>query len=195
MNKPFAQSCENNKQAILNVLKTAFNDVHNVVEIGSGTGQHALHFAHNLPHLQWHTSELLENHQGINQWIDETSLTNLHKPIELDLNKPWPVDVTEGIFTANTLHIVSWALVVKFFAGVGEHLAENGVLCIYGPFKYNGEFTSASNGEFDLWLKGRDQHSGIRDIEAIETLAKSVGLVISADYDLPANNRLLVFKR
>jgi len=191
--KPYSQACENNKNAILLVLKTAFANTQQVLEIGSGSGQHAVCFALNLPHLSWQTSDLKINHQGINQWIDTQPSENLKRPLMLDLQKPWPISEVDGIYTANTLHIVSWPLVEKFFAGVKKCLAEHGRLCIYGPFNYNGKFTSDSNADFDVWLKNRNADSGIRDFEAILTLAESAGLTLVKDHEMPANNRLLEF--
>jgi len=195
MTKPYSQACENNKQPILDVLSHALSDTAQVLEIGSGSGQHAVHFAQHLPQLTWQTSDLAINHDGIKQWINEAQLSNLQLPISLDLNQPWPIEQTQAIYTANTLHIVSWPLVVKFFAGVKQHLSNGGVLCIYGPFNYQGQFTSQSNANFDLWLKGRDPQSGIRDIEAIMTLAAEAGLSLTKDHQMPANNRLLVFTK
>ena len=197
MNKPFSQACENNKQAILNILKKHFIQTKQVLEIGSGSGQHGVYFAKNLPHLNWQTSDLKLNHQGINQWIDDFPSNNIKRPITIDLNFPWfnpvftvPID---GIFTANTLHIVSWPLVRRFFEGVGANLSSNGVLSIYGPFNYHKQFTSQSNANFDLWLKDIDLQSGIRDFEAIVELADAAGLILLKDNEMPANNRLLVF--
>jgi len=195
MIKPFSQACENNKGPILEVLKTAFNKTRIVLEIGSGTGQHSVFFAKNLPHLQWYTSDRCINHEGINLWLDEANLTNLHAPLELDLNYAWPVNNVDAIYTANTFHIVSWQLVEQFFKGVAMHLANQGVVCIYGPFKYQGQFTSASNEEFDRFLTQRDPLSGIRDFEAIEQLAVQASLTLISDTAMPANNQLLVFKR
>jgi len=211
MNKPFSQACENNKQPILTILQSAFSQTNSVLEVGSGSGQHAVYFAANLPQLKWQTSDLLINHQGINLWLDTDPSDNLKPPIELDLNHSWQLPEThvevnnetntkskvelDGIFTANTLHIVSWSLVVKFFQGVEKNLSSNGTLCIYGPFNYQGKFTSDSNAQFNLWLKDRDEDSGIRDFEAIEQLATSAGLSLQADHEMPANNRLLVFKK
>ena len=199
VNLPFSQACENNKEPILNILSTAFKDTNLVLEVGSGTGQHALHFAQNLTHLRWQTSDLVENYHSINHRIDQYHGNNILRPVTLDLNLAWPEQLSlsggvfDGIFTANTLHIVSWFLVQKFFTGVAQHLSDNGTLCIYGPFNYCGEFTSASNAQFDLWLKERDKNSGIRDFEAINALATSAGLSLLADHAMPANNRLLVF--
>ncbi len=195
MNKPFSQACENNKKAILDVLRIEFMDVKNVLELGSGTGQHATYMAPYLDHLKWQTSDLIVNHKGINQWIDDCPAENLLRPIEVDFHLNWPVTLVDGMFSANTLHIVSWDLVKQFFHGVAKHLSVHGVLCIYGPFNYDGKFTSESNANFELWLKQRDPFSGIRDYEDILILAESAGLVLKQDHAMPANNRLLVFKK
>ncbi len=193
MTKPFSQSCENNKSPILAVLRQAFSEVQQVFEVGSGTGQHAVYFAENLPHLHWQTSDLPENHAGINCWLDDCALPNVRRPLVLDLHQPWPVDNVDGIFTANTLHIVSWPLVEKFFDGVALHLVPGGILCIYGPFNYNAQFTTQSNADFDRRLKSVDAERGIRDFEAIAELANRAGLKLRADHTMPANNRLLEF--
>ncbi|WP_404341584.1 DUF938 domain-containing protein [Pseudoalteromonas mariniglutinosa] len=195
MNKPFSQACENNKAAILAVLSEFFADVQHVLEIGSGTGQHSVHFAAQLTHLQWCCSDRAINHAGILQWHQEANLANLQPPLTLDLQYDWPVKTVDAIFSANTLHIVSWPLVVQFFYGVAKHLAAQGKLCIYGPFKYQGQFTSDSNLAFDQFLKQQDRASGIRDIEAVTELAKQAGLELIDDIAMPANNQLLLFKR
>jgi len=197
MNKPFSQACENNKQPILAVLNKAFSSQSHVLEIGSGTGQHAAFFSQHLPHLTWQSSDLLINHQGINLWLDETTSTNVERPIEIDLHNPWtmpehPLQV-DGLYTANTLHIISWPLVEKFFAGIADNLAASAKVCIYGPFNYQGKFTSESNANFDVWLKDRDINSGIRDFEAVLSLATSAGLQLIDDHAMPSNNRLLEF--
>jgi len=191
--KPYSQACENNKKSILLLLKKAFANTKQVLEIGSGSGQHAVYFALNLPHLLWQTSDLKINHYGINQWIDEQPSSNLKRPITLDLLESWPISTVDGIYSANTLHIVNWPLVERFFAGVKQCLAKQGRLCIYGPFNYNGQFTSDSNAAFDVWLKSRDAESGIRDFEAIVSLAQAAGLTLVKDHTMPANNRLLEF--
>ena len=128
MDKPFSQACENNKLPILNVLEAFFSDVTDVLEVGSGTGQHSVHFATHLAHLQWYCSDREVNHPGILQWHQEAALTNLHAPLTLDLNDPWPVETVNAIFTANTMHIISWPLVERFFQGVAKHLAPKGKL-------------------------------------------------------------------
>lgn len=195
MNKPFSQACENNKTFILPILLESFQRSKTLIEIGSGTGQHAVYFAKNMPWLSWQTSDVVENHQGIKQWLNEFPANNLHDPIVLDLNAPWSVTKIDAIYTANTLHIVSWHLVEAFFQGVSQHLASGGKCCIYGPFNYQGKFTSESNASFNDWLKERDGQSGIRDFEAINKLAKQAGLLLEHDHEMPANNRLLVFNK
>ncbi|MCF6437338.1 MULTISPECIES: DUF938 domain-containing protein [Pseudoalteromonas] len=195
MNKPFSQACENNKTPILSVLKPYLEQYDYVLEVGSGTGQHAVYFAESMPHLVWQTSDRLCNHEGIEAWLVESSASNVRKPLSLDLNQPWPVQQVPVIFTANTLHIVSKALVEKLFVGVAQHLANGGLLCIYGPFNYDGAFTSASNAAFDSFLKTQDSQSGIRDIEWVCAKAQQAGLKLLQDHKMPANNRLLLFKR
>jgi len=199
MNKPFSQACENNKKPILDILIKVFDKNKHVLEIGSGTGQHAVFFGQHLPHLIWQTSDLLINHQGINWWLDESVCTNVEKPIICDLKKDWPVPKQElridGIYTANTLHIISWELVIKFFDGLAKELTAQATVCIYGPFNYQGKYTSENNANFDVWLKDRDINSGIRDIEAIMLLANSAGLQLIDDHLMPAKNRLLVFSK
>jgi cyclopropane fatty-acyl-phospholipid synthase-like methyltransferase len=193
--QPFSQSCENNKHAILAVLKSVFSDTQRVLEVGSGTGQHAVHFAKHLAHLEWKTSDLTANHTGINRWLDAAALENISPPLSLDLNEPWPITSVDGIFTANTLHIVSWPLVIIFLQSAAAHLEQGGNLCIYGPFNYHGKFTNQSNADFDIWLKNIDASRGIRDIESVIALAEPLGLVLTADHAMPANNRLLVFMK
>ncbi|MBA6340289.1 DUF938 domain-containing protein [Colwellia sp. MB02u-10] len=195
MNKPFSQACENNKVAILAALADSFSASKTVLEVGSGSGQHAVFFAPNMPWLSWQTSDILINHQGISQWLREYPAGNLLPPIKLDLNHPWPIEKIDAIYTANTLHIISWPLVQAFFSGVSQHLNQQGKCCVYGPFNYQGQYTSESNAGFDIWLKERDSQSAIRDIEAIMALAQSVGLSLENDHAMPANNRLLVFQK
>lgn len=192
-NKPFSQASENNKIHILPILQQAFSTADSVLEVGSGTGQHAVYFAKQLTHVNWQTSDLAVNHSGINQWIAEYPSSNLHPPLALDLLKPWPIEHTSAIYTANTLHIVSWELVIAFFEGVKKHLLPKGKLCIYGPFNYQGKFTSESNANFELWLKQQHELSGIRDFEAVLKLAEKAGLTLVKDHEMPANNRLLEF--
>jgi len=191
---PYSQACENNKSPILEKLRVHFAEATQVLEIGSGTGQHAVYFAEHLPHLQWQTSDVLANHDFINAWINAYPSANLQRPIPLDLQQP--IELTQqydGVFTANTLHIIAWELVDAMFALVADTLPKNSKFAVYGPFKYEGKFTSTSNEQFDNSLRQRDNHSGIRDIEAIICLAKSKQLQLLTDEAMPANNRFLVF--
>jgi cyclopropane fatty-acyl-phospholipid synthase-like methyltransferase len=191
----FSEACERNKEPILQCLRPAFGDSHHVLEIGSGTGQHAVHFATHLQHLRWSPTERREHLQDLDARLKQAGVANLDPACELDVNQDrWPGPF-DAIFTANTLHIMSWPEVARTFAGVGRALLPGGRLCIYGPFRYAGAFTSESNGFFDASLRGRDPKSGIRDIEAVQDLALEQQLSLTRDYDLPANNRLLVFER
>ncbi|MEX0959492.1 MAG: DUF938 domain-containing protein [Burkholderiales bacterium] len=194
--KPFSEACERNREPILGVLREAFARAASVLEIGSGTGQHAVHFAKALPHLVWQTSDLAENHPGISAWIEESGLGNVPPPMLLDVDEDeWPVDNVDAVFTANTLHIVSWESVENLLGGVGRILAAGGPFCIYGPFSYDGRFTSPSNEAFDAMLRSRDPESGIRDFDDVCRSARRCGLIFEADHSMPANNRVLVFRR
>lgn len=190
----YSNACEKNKAPILAVLKTAFKSSKHVLEIGSGTGQHAVFFAEHLPHLHWQTSDVAQNHTGINEWINAFPSANLKRPLALDLSEPqWPNGAYDAVFTANTFHIISKPLVEAFFKRVAEYLTTDGTLCIYGPFNYQGQFTSESNQAFDLWLKVKSATSGIRDFEWVIELAENEGLFLVDDHTMPANNRLLEF--
>lgn len=191
--KPFSESCVRNQEPILAILRDVFALPGKVLEIGSGTGQHAVHFAAAMPHLHWQTSDLPENHPGILAWLNEAELSNLLPPITLDVNGDWPIQQFDGVFTANTLHIVSWNAAQNLIKGAAGLLQPGGKLAIYGPFNYGGQFTSDSNARFEDWLKARNPESGIRDFEAVAGSAKQAGLTLETDYAMPANNRLLIF--
>jgi SAM-dependent methyltransferase len=194
--KPFSEACERNRGPILDVLRHAFADCRSVLEIGSGTGQHAAHFAAALPHLVWQTSDLPDNHAGIHAWLAEARAVNALPPLALDVAAhAWPAVTYDAVFSANTLHIVSWTAVERMFAGIGRVLGDGGTLCIYGPFNYGGRLTSASNARFDAMLRERDPVSGIRDFEAVDALARALGLALVEDVAMPANNRTLVWRR
>ena len=196
INKPFSQACENNKDPILQVLDRVFSNTRMVIEIGSGTGQHACYFAQKLPHIIWQPTDKQENLSGIRQWIADAQLQNLRNPVALDVtNHPWPVRKMDAIFTANTLHIMTWSDVEVLFHRLQEYLLKDSLLCIYGPFNYNGSYTSDSNAQFDLWLKQRNPLSAIRDFEAVETLASKADIQLLEDIAMPANNRLLVWQK
>jgi len=194
--KPFSESCVQNRGPILTVLREWFADRSVVLEIGSGTGQHAVYFGAELPHLRWQTADVVQHHAGIRAWLNEAALPNVLPPLALDVSQAeWRDGRYDAIFSANTLHIMGWPEVEHFFAGVGAVLEPGGVLVVYGPFNYNGAFTSESNARFDAWLKARDPASGVRDFEAVDALARAQGLVLQQDVDMPANNRTLVWHR
>ncbi len=194
--KPFSESSAENREPILAVLREVFADCRKVLEIGSGTGQHAVYFGAELNHLSWQTADLPQHHAGIRMWLEEAALPNVLAPIALDVNRTdWLDGRYDSVFSANTLHIVSWPEVEKFFAGVGTVLQPGGVLAVYGPFNYNGQFTSPSNARFDQWLKGRDPASGVRDFEAVDALAREQNLIFRRDIAMPVNNRTLVWRR
>ena len=196
MDKPFSQACENNKKPIFEELEKYFIKAGNVLEIGSGTGQHAVYFAKQLPYLMWQTSDLPMNHSGIQKWLREAALSNVKPPIELDVNSAfWPVENVRYVFSANTAHIMPAVAVVKMIEGVGRSLIDNGVFCLYGPFNYQGKFTSDSNAAFDRFLKEKAAHKGIRDFEFIQQQANANGLLLVEDVAMPANNRLLVWEK
>ncbi|MPY26222.1 DUF938 domain-containing protein [Shewanella psychropiezotolerans] len=205
---PFSQACENNKAPILEVISQVFSTSKCVLEIGTGTGQHAVHFAQALPHLTWQTSDQVCYLDGINAQLKQARslgdqntdpIANIQSPLILDVTQPWPLashqTEIDGIFTANTLHIMAKDMVEAFFIGVGKHLRTQGNLCIYGPFNYADNYTSESNARFDTWLAQQDPRSAIRDIEWIVQLAETQGLRLIEDHTMPANNRLLHFEK
>lgn len=191
---PYSQACENNKLPILQVLRQHLGKSARVLEIAGGTGQHAVYFAESLPGIYWQSSDIAENVATLNVRIEHAALENLPGAIELDVNGDWPDQQFDAIYSANCLHIIAESAVENFFRGVGPRLNENGLLLVYGPFKYDGEFTTESNARFDEWLKARDPASGIRDFEWINTLADHAGLDFVADNAMPANNQLLVWR-
>jgi cyclopropane fatty-acyl-phospholipid synthase-like methyltransferase len=191
-----SEAAERNKAPILAILAQAFAHSRRVLEIGSGTGQHAVHFAAHLPHLTWQPTDRGEYLEGLRARLAREGTPNLRPPLELDVrNLPWQVEPVDAIFTANTLHIMSRSAVEDLFRGVGAVLVAPAVLCIYGPFRYNGQYTSASNAEFDRYLKARDPQSGIRDFTDVNTLSSQQGLSLLADHSMPANNQLLIWHK
>lgn len=193
--KPFAPHCERNQAPILEVLRPYFLDRRRVLEVGSGTGQHAVFFAPALPDTIWQTSDMDENLPGIRLWLQDAALPNLPPPLSLDVTGSWPKGKFDAVFTANSLHIMPWSAVEKFFSGIDGVLEPQAILAVYGPFNYHGAFTSDSNREFDGWLKQRSALSGIRDFEAVDALAKAIGLELVKDHAMPANNRLIIWRR
>ena len=207
--KPFAPACERNREPILAVLRTAFAHCRTVLEIGSGSGQHAVHFAAAMPWLTWQCSDVAAHLPGIGMWLDEARLANTPPPLALDVRGPWPARRYDAVFSANSLHIMGWSEVEAFFAGVDRVLTGGrgvatkapaaatgcGILAVYGPFNDGGRYSSDSNRAFDAWLRARDPRSGLRDVEAVDALARDIGLQRLDDIAMPANNRCLLWQR
>lgn len=195
MNK-ISEASERNKGPILEVIRDAFKDVTTVLEIGSGTGQHAVHFTKNLRHLSWQPTDLAEGVHGLRLMFEEQGNSRIKDAIALDVSEqPWPVGTYDAVYTANTFHIMSEAMVEEFFSGLEWALRGGGTLCVYGPFNYRGKYTSESNKSFDEFLRGRDPESGIRDYEWVDSLASEQGLELISDHEMPANNRLLEWRK
>ncbi|MCH9711932.1 MAG: DUF938 domain-containing protein [Proteobacteria bacterium] len=193
--KQYSPACDQNKDPILAVIKPLLGKATSVLEIGSGTGQHCVYFAKALPHLVWQASDQAMYLPSVTAWINEAQLNNTPTALTLNVCHVWPKSSYDAIFSANTTHIMSWEMVLDFFKGVGETLNTNGLFILYGPFNYNGQYTSESNAKFDLWLAQQNPQSSIRDFEALNRLAEQAGLTLIDDYEMPANNRILVWKK
>ncbi|MFC5524428.1 DUF938 domain-containing protein [Rhodanobacter ginsengisoli] len=195
MDKPHSPSCERNREPILEVLREQLADRRHVLEIGSGTGEHAVHFAAALPHLSWQSSDRAEYLPGIRAWLDEAALPNAPAPLELDVAGNWPDGPFDAVFSANTLHIMAWHEVQQLFARLPTITSADARLIVYGPFNFHGRYSSDSNAAFDQWLKARGAHMAIRDAEAVDALAADAGFTLVDDIAMPANNRCRVWRR
>lgn len=197
MNKPFSAACERNQDPILEVLhKNIFHTDRRLLEIGAGTGQHAVYFAPHFPQVEWYPTDLAGSLFGMNKWIDEANISNIQRPTKLDVSKDdFPKVKFDVVFTANTLHIMHWKDCKSFMKLLGHRLREGSRAIFYGPFKYQGEFTSPSNADFDVWLKERDPLSGVRAFEDVNNNMVKNGFELLEDYEMPANNRILVYNR
>lgn len=193
--KPFSAACERNREPILRVLREHLADRREVLEIGSGTGQHAAWFARHLPHLAWHSSDVAAHLPGIRAWLADPPLPNAPPPFELDVAGAWPARRWDAAFTSNTLHIMSWAEVQRLFERLDAALADDAVLAVYGPFNRDGRPTCDSNAAFDASLRARAAHMGLRDAAAVDALASAIGLRLVADIDMPANNLTRIWRR
>ncbi|MAD93057.1 MAG: methylase [Gammaproteobacteria bacterium] len=192
----FSQAAENNKAAILAVLAEWLPHQTKLLEIGSGAGQHAIHLAAALNHLLWQPSDREIVLPALTSNIDEYGPVNILGPITLDLaSHTWPAQTYNCVYAANVMHIVSSELGENLIRGAAKVLTDEGLLALYGPFKYAGDFTSPSNADFDLWLKECDAQSGVRDVEWILDLATHAGLWLVEDRQMPANNQMLIFQK
>lgn len=194
--KQFAPSCDRNKEFILKLLKDVLPASGTVLEVGSGTGQHAVYFASQLPHLNWQPTDLSANFPSIRAWAGEKSLANLQRPLELDLLadiKKWPLSLAQAIVCINTVHIVAWRGVMNLFAGAGRVLSPGGVLYVYGAYRYATRPLEPSNESFDQLLRARDPESGLRDFEAVNEQAQKNGMTLLCDRPMPGNNRSIAW--
>lgn len=193
---PFSEACERNKGPILELLKPVFADRQSVLEIGSGTGQHALYFAQQLPHLNWQPSDFGNYLPGLQARLQISPLPNLREALELDVrSSKKPSSEYDAVFSANTLHIMSADAVERFLELVGNLLLEGGKLVVYGPFNYKGNYSSPSNRQFDMHLKTQNPESGIRDFEWVNSLAEAEGFKLIRDIAMPANNQCVVWEK
>ena len=193
---PRSEACERNQGPILQILRQWFLSPGVVLEIGSGTGQHAVYFSRNMPHLTWQPTDREENLPGIRAWVDTTALANLRAPLKLDVREAhWPIDSARYVFSANTAHIMGWQEVENMFDGIQRIIEPRGYMCLYGPFNRDGQFTSDSNRAFDEMLRTKNPAMGIRDDRAMISLGRKHGLSFAAEYAMPANNRVLVWTR
>jgi len=196
MNKPIAEACLRNQQPIAEKLVQLLPNAGYLLELGSGTGQHAVYCAQRLPHINWQPSDVQQNLAGINSWVDDAALANILPTIELDVDQPWPIHRADYVFTANTIHYISLDSVKNLFAGVSNILPKKGLFIAYGPVNENGEYTSEGNVRLDAWLKGSvNPLAGIKDLELLKSLAALEQLTLVDNIAMPANNRLLVIQK
>ena len=195
MDKPFSQACENNKQPILDGLLALLDQPGDLLEIGSGTGQHAAFLPAHLPHVRWQPSDLPDNLPGILRWLEESPASNVLQPQVLDVNGQWPRRSFRYLFTANTFHIMSETSVCRCIEQGASILQDGGLFVVYGPMKRYGEPTSDSNRQFDIWLRDRDPRSGLRDLEWVDQQMQRHGLTLAREQTMPANNLLLAWRK
>ncbi len=195
LEKPFAPAAKENQDAILKALREEFKQSNSVLEIGSGTGQHAAYFSQQLTHLEWQASDKKEMLAGINMWISDTHFHNAPPPIELDVRLNWPQQRYQAAYAANIAHIMHWNEIEALFSGLDQVLTGSAVFCLYGPFNVDGNYTSESNRRFDQYLRDRDSESYIRDKNDLDQLAIKNNFQTSTEREMPANNKILCWKR
>lgn len=197
MIKKQSEACERNKGPILQVLKEVINgEKVRVFEIGTGTAQHAVYFAQNIKDVMWMTSDVAANTEFIKAAITDAKLPNLRGPLVFEVGKDdFPRYTYDLVFTANTFHIMNWKQCKSLMKILGSRLREGSQVIIYGPFNYDGKFTSESNANFDQWLKNDNPEKGIRSFEDVNKNMVKNGFELFKDYEMPANNRMLVFTR
>lgn len=195
-NLPYSSAAERNREPILEQLKISLPQQATVLEIGSGTGQHAVFFTHSMPGICWQPSDRAENLEGLQACFTAADSERILPLLQLDvLDDAWPAQTYEAAYSANTAHIMSWDAVVAMFAGISAHLESGGHFILYGPFNINDQFTSQSNQQFDAHLRALDPQMGIRDMGAMEKLADKNDMTLGQKIVMPANNFILVFKK
>ena len=193
---PFSIAAERNRHPILERLQVLLPSTGTVLEIGSGTGQHATFFAEKLPNLLWQPSDREENLTGLETRFKAESTENILPLMKLDVvSDPWPGCSFNAVYSANTAHIMHWDAVIAMFSGVAAHLLNEGLFCLYGPFNIDNRFTSESNAQFDAQLRAQDPQMGIRDMAVVESLAVLHKMRLEQKLAMPANNFLLAFKK
>lgn len=197
MSNDLSTAVDRNKGPILAVLQEVINgEAVRVLEVGSGSGQHAAYFAKHLKNVVWTTSDIAGQHSAITKQLIEARLSNLRGPLHFEIGKDeFPKYTYDVVFTANTFHIMNWKQCKNLMKMLGNRLREGAQVIIYGPFNYNSQFTSESNSEFDKWLKKNDAAKGIRSFEDVDNNMKKNGFTLYKDYEMPANNRILVYTR
>ncbi len=192
----YSPAAEKNKTPVLEVLRERLAPTARVLEVGSGSGQHALHFTEALPELRWQPTEHPAVMPALEANLGAAGREAILPPLALDLAADsWPIGPFDGVYAANVMHIVSVPLGEALLRGAASVLGEGGQLLLYGPYRFGGAFTTESNAEFDQWLKARDPASGVRDFEAAAAAAEAVGLVFADNRAMPSNNQLLCFRR
>lgn len=193
---PVVDSCLRNQRPILDVLGQFLPKNARVLEIGSGTGQHAAYMTEHLPGICWQPTEMSERLDEITLWQQHCNRAGFLPPLELDVCQDiWPARDFDAVFSANVVHFVSWPEVERLFVGVARCLNAGGLLMLYGPYNYDGQFTSEGNIALDGWLRERNPESGIKDFEQVLLLARKHHLHLRADEEMPSNNRMLVFQK
>lgn len=194
--RPFAEYAARNAAPILEILQREFRGASHVLEIGSGTGQHAVVFSAAMDHLHWQTSDLDENHAGIRAWIDSSRIQNVSPPLSIDVREATvEAGAYDAAFSSNTAHIMDIDAVEKMFLLVSQALRPGGVFCLYGPFRQCGAFNTQSNADFDANLRQRDPLMGIRDVETLNEFAAAGSLQRARFYAVPSNNNVAVWTR
>lgn len=194
--KPYSPSCDQNREPILSMLESLLSNSKTVLEVGSGTGQHAVYFGEKLPHLTWQCSDQAQYHGGILEWLNEAALSNVLPPLPLNVSEDnWPTTQYDALYSANVMHIMHWENVVDLFVSGSKCIHEGGLMVCYGPFNFDGKYTSQSNAQFDQQLRTGDPQSGIRNFEDLQKLADENSLIFLKNIEMPSNNRILVWQK